>query len=101
MPDLTNYLLQIEKEKSVRKKILNLKAIFETMDELSSFNGGEGLDMDTQIQILNYAMVKAQPKNIYTNYRFMELFIGDNKNDFSAQKLMELKLVCEHLLNQE
>jgi hypothetical protein len=101
LPDLTNYLLQIEKEKSVRKKILNLKAIFETMDELSSFNGGEGLDMDTQIQILNYAMVKAQPKNIYTNYRFMELFIGDNKNDFSAQKLMELKLVCEHLLNQE
>ena len=99
LPDLINYLSQIEKEKSVRKKFLNLKAIFQTMDNLSNFGGGEKLDLDTQVQIFNYVMVKAQPKNIYTNFQYMELFIGDNKNDIEGQNLMELKLVCEHLLS--
>ena len=51
LPDLTGYLLQIEKEKSVRKKILNLKAIFECMNNLSIFNGGENFDLDKQVQL--------------------------------------------------
>ena len=98
LPDLTGYLLQIEKEKSVRKKILNLKAIFECMNNLSTFNGGENFDLDTQVQIFSYVLVKAQPRNIYTNYRYMELFIGDKKDLIEGQNLLELKLVCEHLL---
>ena len=70
LPDLTYHLLQIEKEKSVRKKILNLKAIFDGMNNLSNFNGGDKFDLDTQVQILTYVLVKAKPKGIYTNYRY-------------------------------
>ena len=98
LPDLTNYLLQIEKEKSVRKKFLNLKKIFECMNNLSDFNGGDKFDLDTQVQILSYVLVKAKPNNIYTNYRYMELFIGDKHGQIEGQNLLELKLVCEHLL---
>ena len=98
LPDLTYHLLQIEKEKSVRKKILNLKAIFEGMNNLSNFNGGDKFDLDTQVQILTYVLVKAKPKGIYTNYRYMELFIGNKNEQIEGQNLLELKLVCEHLL---
>ena len=100
LPDLTGYLMQIEKEKSIRKKILNLKSIFECMNNLSNFNGGEKFDLDTQVQILTYVLVKAQPKNIYTNCLYMELFIGDKREQIEGQNLMELKLVCEHLLEE-
>ena len=101
LPDLTGYLMQIEKEKSIRKKILNLKSIFECMNNLSAFNGGEKFDLDTQVSILTYVLVKAQPRNIYTNYLYMELFIGDKREQIEGQNLMELKLVCEHLLGEE
>jgi hypothetical protein len=98
LPELTGYLLQIEKEKSIRKKLLNLKKIFESMNNLSIFNGGKSFDLDTQVQILTYVLVKAQPRNIYTNCQYMELFIGDKKELIEGQNLVELKLVCEHLL---
>jgi hypothetical protein len=98
LPELTHYLLQIEKEKSVRKKLLNLKKIFETMNTLSKFNGGKNYDLDTQVQILTYALVKAQPRNIYRNCQYMELFILDKKDSIESQNLIELRLVCEHLL---
>ena len=98
LPELTHYLLQIEKEKSVRKKLFNLKKIFESMNNLSKFNGGKSYDLDTQVQILTYVLVKAQPKNIYTDCQYMELFIGDKKDTIEGQNLIELRLVCEHLL---
>ena len=98
LPELTHYLLQIEKEKSVRKKLLNLKKIFETMNSLSKFNGGKNYDLDTQVQILTYVLVKAQPRNIYTNCQYMELFILDKNESIESQNLIELRLVCEHLL---
>ena len=100
LPDLTNYLLQIEKEKSVRKKFWNLKKIFESMNNLSSFSGGDKFDLDTQVSILTYVLVKAEPKNIYTNYCYMDLFIADKKAKIEGQNLLELKLVCEHLLQK-
>ena len=98
LPDLTYHLLQIEKEKSVRKKILNLTKIFECMNNLSNFNGGDKFDLDTQVQILTYVLIKAKPKRIYTNYRYMELFIGNKDEQIEGQNLLELRLVCEHLL---
>ena len=98
LPDLTYYLLQIEKEKSIRKKFLNLREIFVSMDNLSTFNGGKKFDLDTQVQILSYVLVKAQPTNIYTNYCYMDLFIGDKNQKIESQNLLELKVVCDHLM---
>ena len=98
LPDLTYYLLQIEKEKSIRKKFFYLTEIFVSMDNLSTFNGGKQIDLDTQVQILSYVLVKAQPTNIYTNYCYMDLFLGDKKEQLENQNLLELKVVCDHLI---
>ena len=80
--------------------LFNLKKIFESMNNLSNFNGGKSFDLDTQVQILSYVLVKAQPRNIYTNCQYMELFIGDKGDKIEGQNLIELKLVCEHLLGK-
>ena len=68
------------------------------MDNLSTFNGGKQIDLDTQVQILSYVLVKAQPTNIYTNYCYMDLFLGDKKEQLENQNLLELKVVCDHLI---
>ena len=68
------------------------------MNSLSKFNGGKNYDLDRQVQILTYVLVKAQPRNIYTNCQYMELFILDKNESIESQNLIELRLVCEHLL---
>ena len=45
MPDLTNYLILITKEKSIRKKFNNAKLIFESMNKLGKFSGEKEFGM--------------------------------------------------------
>ena len=97
LPELTNYLMRIIKEKSVRKKIINTKSIFKCMDNLGKFNGEGKFGIDDQMKILNYVLIKAKPSRMYANCQFMELFIGKNNEGIEGQNLAELKAICEHV----
>jgi hypothetical protein len=99
LPDLTKYLISIEKEKSIRKKIINMKAIFRCMDNLGKFNGEGKFGLESQIQILNYVFVKAKPSHIWANAQYMELFLGSKKAQIEGQNLASINLICEHVLN--
>ena len=99
LPDLTKYLISIEKEKSLRKKIINMKSIFQCMDNLGKFNGEGKFGLESQIQILNYAFIKAKPSHIWANAQYMELFLGSKKAQIEGQNLASLNLMCEHVLN--
>jgi hypothetical protein len=99
LPDLTKYLISIEKEKSIRKKIINMKAIFQCMDNLGKFNGEGKFGLESQIQILNYVFVKAKPSHIWANAQYIELFLGSKKAQIEGQNLASLNLICEHILN--
>jgi hypothetical protein len=99
LPDLTKYLISIEKEKSIRKKIINMKAIFQCMDNLGKFNGEGKFGLESQIQILNYVFVKAKPSHIWANAQYMELFLGRKKAQIEGQNLASINLICEHVLN--
>ena len=97
LPELTNYLMRITKEKSVRKKIINTKSIFNCMDNLGKFNGEGKFGIDDQMKILNYILIKAKPSRMYANCQFMELFIGNKNEGIEGQNLAELKAICEHV----
>ena len=99
LPDLSSYLLRITKEKSVRKKFINMKAIFECMNNLGKFNGEGEFGLDEQIKILNYVFIKAKPQHIFANCQYMELFIGNKNDAIEGQNLAELKVICEHVAN--
>ena len=51
LPDLSNYLYQMTKQKSVRKKFIYANAIFECMDNLGKFNGEKNFGIDDKIKI--------------------------------------------------
>ena len=97
LPDLSNYLFLITKEKSIRKKFMNLNAIFECINNLGIFSGKSNFGIEEEMQILNYIFIKAKPKNMYTNLEFLELFIGDKKDDIESHNLATLKVVCEYV----
>ena len=97
LPDLTNYLILITKEKSIRKKFNNAKLIFESMNKLGKFSGEKEFGIDEQMKILNYVFIKAKPPHIYSNCEFMELFLGNKTNEIEGQNLAQLKVICEHV----
>ena len=95
LPDVFDYFDKIEKEKSPRKKIENMSKIFVSIENVVKFNGdSKNLGVDDQLPILNYAFVKAHPLNIYTNMRFMMLFLGSKKLGMEDNQLTQLKSIC-------
>ena len=94
--DFTNYFQMIDKERSPRKKLLYLNEIFYSIDYLLRFNGGgKEIGVDDQIPVLNYAFIKAQPLRMYSNVKYMELFIGDKKIKVEGNRLTQLSGLCK------
>ena len=98
LSDVINYFKLIDSEKSPKKKLLNLIEIFNSIGFLLKFNGtGNDAGVDDQMPILNYAFVKAQPLRMYSNAKFMELYIGEKKNKFEGSQLTQLLGICDFI----
>ena len=87
-------------EKSPRKKILCMTNIFDSISNLVKFNndGNAQIGVDDQMPILNYTLIKAQPKWIFSICKFMEIYLGDLKKKKEDNQLMQLRGVCENMI---
>ena len=97
LPDVLLYFKKIDIEKSPRRKLLNMSKIFNSISNLVDFNSGEGkkdIGVDDQMPILNYCFVKAQPERIYSNCKYMELYIGDKSSKEEGNQLSQLMGIC-------
>jgi hypothetical protein len=97
LPDAIQYFKKIEIEKSPRKKLINMSNIFKSISNLVDFNTGEqkqDIGVDDQMPILNYAFIKAQPQRIYSNCKYMELYIGEKKHKEEGNQLTQLLGIC-------
>ena len=100
LPDVIEFFSKMDKEKSPRIKFLYMKKIFGAINDVLRFNGGDGSSgVDDQMPILNYAFIKARPQHISSNCKFMNLFIGKNKNRSEGSQLTQLSGICEHVVN--
>ena len=96
--DVLKYFKIMDEEKSPRKKILNMNEIFNSIGFLLKFNGvGADAGVDDQMPILNYAFVKAQPLRIFSNAKYMELYIGEKKNKNEGSQLTQLSSICDFI----
>ena len=96
LPDITKYFNLIDIEKSPRKKILNMNNIFESINSLLQFSQNQTLiGVDNQMPLLNYIFIKAKPKGMFTNYEFMELYIGDKIKKNEGNYLAQLKSIID------
>ena len=101
LPDVYKYFYLLDKEKSPRKKLKTMSNIFRCIFDLIRFNNTDGTDVgvDDSLPILNYAFVMAQPTRIFSNCRFMELYIGDLKSKNEGSQLIQLQSICKRMEN--
>ena len=98
LTDVLKYFTLLDAEKSPRKKVLNMNEIFNSIGFLLQFNGvGADAGVDDQMPILNYAFVKARPLRMFSNAKFMELYIGEKKNKFEGSQLTQLMSICDFI----
>ena len=97
LPDINKYFNSIRTEKSPRKKLLNLKNIFSSINRLLIFSGTTKAGVDDQMPLLTYCLIKARPRMLYTDCKFMELYIGDKKNKGEGNYLTQIKTICDFI----
>ena len=100
LPDIIKSFDKIEREKSPRKKLENMINIFTSIENVVKFNGeNKDIGVDDQLPILNYAFIKAHPFPIYTNCKYMDLFLGNKKFKLEGNYLTQLITICKFIEN--
>ena len=100
LTDILKYFALLVSEKSIVKKFSNLKEIFSSIIFLLQFNGiGKDSGVDDMMPILNYAFIKAQPQRMYSNAKYMELYIGDKIKKNEGSQLTQLLVSCNFIEN--
>ena len=100
LPDVIDNFEKIDQEKSPRKKLEFMKNIFISIENVVKFNGeNKELGVDDQLPILNYAFIKAHPFPIYTNCKFMDLFLGSKRYRLEGNYLAQLITICKFIEN--
>ena len=100
LPDAILNFDLLHSEKSPRKKIMRMINIFNSISNLVKFNneGNTQLGVDDMMPILNYTLIKAQPKYIFSLSKFMEIYLGDLKKKKEDNHLMQLRGICENMI---
>ena len=96
--DVTDFFKKIDKEKCPRKKFFYLEEIFKSIYNLNIFNGDKIQGIDDEIQILNYALIKAKPKTLNSNCEYMKLFLGNKKGKKEDNNLMQILGVSSQII---
>ena len=95
--DVSNYFENIDKQKCPKKKFFYMEEIFKSIYNLNAFIGEELGGIDEEIQILNYALIKAKPKKIYSNCEYMRLFLGNKKGKREDIHLTQITVLSEQV----
>lgn len=92
--DIITYFKLFDSEKTPRKKTLRMSQIFNSIEYLLRFNNsGKKMGVDDQLPILSYSCVKAHPFRLYSNAKFVELYIV-NKNGKENNQLSHILGIC-------
>ena len=93
LPEINKYFNLIRTEKSPRKKIINLKNIFDSLNSLIIIKKGPiKVAVDDILPILTYCTIKCKSKWIFTDCQYMELFLEEKeKNGDKDFLLTQLK----------
>ena len=92
-----NYFRKFEQEKSPRKKIENVKKIFELLYKVGNFNNDKVELVDDELALLTLIIVKFCPLNLYANCKYCELFYA--KKGFESNVLTKFLSLCEKFKN--
>ena len=76
LPITNDYFEQIDSEKSPSCKMDVIAKIFDTINSALKFSHGGNFSTDDIAPIFEYALIKAKPKRLSSNLRYLEIFIS-------------------------
>ena len=80
LPITTAYFEQINNEKSAGRKLEIISKIFEAINNVIIFNKGGNFSTDDIAPIFEYALIKAHPKRISSNLKYLQIFMKNEQD---------------------
>ena len=98
LPDVISHFSQIHREKTPKKKMECISKIFVSINNVIKFNDCDGeCGADDLTAIVTYSLVQAQPFYIYSDIKYVELFLGDKEFKIEGNQVTQLLSVCTFL----
>ena len=96
--DIKQLFTELENNKSPRKKLIAIGEIYKTVDKIIKFNGGkkDSGGAEEILNILLYLIVRSRPKKIYSDIKYVKLFLSEN-NGVKDFQLTHLISICNIL----
>ena len=91
-----NYLKKFDEEKSPRRKMENIEKIFQFLFKIGNFSKDEVQEVDDELGLLIFVIVKSQPIRLFSNTKYCELFYV--KGGFMANILTKLLTICKKFI---
>ena len=92
--DFQYFMSQIEQEKSPSFKFSNLRKIFKLINDSAEFYGQEIEENDDTLKIFLYLLIKEQPTKLYSNSKYMNLFLSYKQNIEEKKELNNFLSLC-------
>ena len=99
LPITTKYFNQINNEKSPSGKIEVIESIFEAINNVLKINLGGAFSTDDIAPICEYALIKAQPKRLSSNLKYLQLFMAQNNSSIKKMHFDYLKTHMNNIKN--
>ena len=92
--DFHYFMSQIEQEKSPSFKFSNLRKIFNLINDSAEFYGQEIEENDDTLKIFLYLLIKEQPTKLYSNSKYMNLFLSYKQNIEEKKEINNFLSLC-------
>ena len=91
IPITTNYINQLDIEKSPNGKFNIINKIFNAINNVLKFNKGCSFSIDDIAPICEYCLIKAQPERLSSNIKYLQNFISNDMSDLRKMRFDILK----------
>ena len=90
IPITTNYIHQLDNEKSPNGKFHIINEIFNAINNVLKFNKGSSFSIDDIAPICEYCLIKAQPERLSSNLKYLQNFISNEGSDLRKMRFVIL-----------
>lgn len=97
VPITTNYINQLDNEKSPNGKFNVINKIFNAINNVLRFNKGNSFSIDDIAPICEYCLIKAQPERLSSNIKYLQNFISNDGSDLRKMRFDILKMCMKSI----
>ena len=90
IPITTNYIHQLDNEKSPNGKFHIINEIFNAINNVLRFKKGSSFSIDDIAPICEYCLIKAQPERLSSNLKYLKNFISNEGSDLRKMRFVIL-----------